>query len=256
MEEKKILICEESLDGIFTAVYEGWPEAAQGVFLEICTKEPDNLELFCTCREILPDAEKAEKVARSIRRKLGVCVYQDLCYALASTHPDKATAVFQVLWQALSGGRCNRRIMEALGDSYVSLVSKLRVKVWHEFHRHLGFVRFRELSGGLLLAQITPDNDILELLGPHFANRLPNENWMIYDEKRRKALLHPQQGTCVLYRDVVFTKEKLAELALQEEYEELWRAFVRSVTIEERKNPRLQQQFLPLKYRGNMPEFL
>ncbi len=54
--------------------------------------------------------------------------------------------------------------MDALADPSVSLVSKLRVKVWHEFHRHLGFVRFRELSGRLLLAQITPDNDILELL--------------------------------------------------------------------------------------------
>ncbi len=254
MEEKIIFICEDSLDGIFTAVYQGWTAGCAS--LEIRTQEPDNLELFCTCREVLTDAGQAEKVARSIRRKLGVSVYQDLCYALASTHPEKATAVFRVLRQALGGGRCNRRIMDALADPSVSLVSKLRVKVWHEFHRHLGFVRFRELSGRLLLAQITPDNDILELLGPHFANRLPNENWMIYDEKRCKALLHPRQGVCVLRRDVVFAKEKLAELALQEEYEALWRTFLRSVTIEERKNPKLQQQFLPLKYRENMPEFL
>ncbi len=45
---------------------------------------------------------------------------------------------------------------------------------------------------------------------------------MIYDEKRCKALLHPRQGVCVLRRDVVFAKEKLA---LQEEYEALWRTF-------------------------------
>lgn len=86
MEEKIIFICEDSLDGIFTAVYQGW--TAGGASLEIRTQEPDNLELFCTCREVLTDAGQAEKVARSIRRKLGVSVYQDLCYALASTHPE------------------------------------------------------------------------------------------------------------------------------------------------------------------------
>lgn len=256
MEEKKILICEDSLDGFFTAFYVGWPETERGISLEISTEEPDNLELFCTWQKVLTDREKAQKVAGSIRRRLGIFVYQDLCYALASTHQDKGTAVFQVLRQAFSGGRCNRRIMEALGDSHVSLVSKLRVKVWHEFHRHLGFVRFRELAGRLLFAQITPDNDILEFLGPHFADRLPNENWIIYDEKRRKALLHPKQGICVTYRNVTLTGEEFAVPAPNEDYEELWRAFCRSVTIEERKNSKLQQQFLPLKYRGNMPEFL
>ncbi len=99
MEEKIIFICEDSLDGIFTAVYQGVdsgerisgdPHAGAG--------QP---ELFCICREVLTDAGQAEKVARSIRRKLGVSVYQDLCYALASTHPEKATAVFRVLRQAL-----------------------------------------------------------------------------------------------------------------------------------------------------------
>jgi hypothetical protein len=35
----------------------------------------------------------------------------------------------------------------------------------------------------------------------------------------------------------------------------LWRAFFNAVAIKERTNPRLQQGFVPLKYRDNMLEF-
>lgn len=253
--EKVILICEDSLDGIFTGVYQGWAAAVRGAFVELRTSEPENLELFYTMQEIEADAEQAEKVARSVRRKLGVSVYEDLCLAAASVHPDKGTAVFQTLFKALSGRRCNRDIMEDLGDPYVNLTYKLRIRVWHELHRHFGFVRFREVGGQVLFSRITPDNDILAMLGPHFANRFPNENWMIYDQRRQKVLLHPRQRACTIQTQVSLTQECFQPAAETEDYEELWQAFCRTITIQERKNPGLQQQLLPLKYRENMPEF-
>lgn len=253
--EKLILICEDSLDGIFTGVYQGWTGAVRGSFVELRTEEPENLELFSVVREIRADAEQAEKVARSVRRKLGTSVYEDLCLAAASLHPEKGTAVFQTLFKALSGGGCNRKIMEDLGDPYVNLTYRLRIRVWHELHRHFGFVRFREVGGQALFSVITPDNDILAMLGPHFANRFPNENWMIYDSRRQKALLHPKQGACTIRTQVALGQEHFLPAAETEDYEELWRAFCCAVTIQERKNPGLQQQLLPLKYRENMTEF-
>lgn len=255
MEEKLVLICSDNMEGIFTAVYEGWLYGAKGGQVEICTREPESLELFCRYENIETDQDKAVKVARTIGSKLGEEAYEYICYALVSTHPGKATAVFWVLQKALAGGRCNRRIMEDLADANVNLVFKLHTKVWHEYHRFFGFLRFREIGGGVLFAQISPDNDILVMLGPHFADRFPNEQWMIYDEKRRKVLLHPRGEACTLHTDVELSQDYREELANKEEYEELWKAFCESVTVQERKNKRLQQQFVPLKFRTNMLEF-
>lgn len=253
--EKKILVCQDSMEGIFTAVYDGWIWGARGLQVEIATCEPEYPELFSTSMEILPDAEKARKVARSVKQKLGEITYQAVCYAAVSTHPNKGTAVFYLLRRAFGQGRCDRRVMEALGDPAVNLVSSLQVKVWHEIHRFYGFVRFQELGRGVLYSRISPQNDILEFLAPHFADRFPNENWMIYDQRRGKVLTHPKGGECTVYREVYTKGEEESGIAETDEYGELWKVFCQHIAIPERKNPKLQKQFLPLKFRSNMTEF-
>lgn len=252
--EKKILICENSLEGIFTAVYDGWIWGTRGKQVEISVSEPEYPQLFSTCVEIETDSEKARKVARTIRNRLGKNVYEAVCYASAAEHPSKGTAVFYVLQKALHGGRSDCHVMENLSDPAVNLVSSLQTKVWHEIHRFYGFLRFREIGGGILLAKINPRNDVLEFLGPHFQNRFPNENWMIYDEERRKILVHKKGEECTVYREMVL-KDRAGRVSEADEYGQLWNVFCRYISIPERKNPGLQRQFVPLKFRSNMTEF-
>lgn len=154
--EKKILVCDNSIEGIFTAVYDGWHWENKGISVKIAVEEPEYPELFADRVDITSDSEKAVKVARTVRRKLGEQVYEAICYASVSVHPDKGTAVFYLLRKALGGNRCDRYVLEALADPAVSLVSSLRIKVWHEIHRFYGFVRFRQMAGGILASVIHP----------------------------------------------------------------------------------------------------
>lgn len=253
--EKMILFCENSMEGIFTAVYEGWRFFVRGMTVEISVKEPECPEFFTTVIPVSSDSVKAGKVLHTIRDKLGAAVYEALCYTAVSSYPEKGTLVFRVLSRAISGKRFDRHVMENLTDPDVNRVSRIRTKVWHEIHRYYGFVRFREIGGKVLFSQITPENDILEMLAPHFENRFPNENWMICDERRSKVLLHPAGGNCSIQKDAILYTETEAAITEKEEYEELWKSFCRSITIQERKNPQLQQQLVPLKFRSNMTEF-
>ncbi len=252
-DTKMVLMCEESLRGVFTAIYDGWKYAVQGYKIEICTDMQENMELFSVYQEIVPDDEKAQKVGKSIRKKLGMQVYEDICYAIASNHPEKGTAVFYVLRLGFAAGRCNKKVMEALGDPYVNLVAKLRTKVWNEIHRFLGFVRFQE-TGGILFSKISPENDILIMLSTHFENRFPREYWMIYDEKRKKVLVHKAGEKCMIYTDVEFFPEKAEYLKETDVYETLWKTFCQSIEIKERRNRKLQQQLVPKKFQMNMIE--
>lgn len=253
--EKMLMVCEDSMEGIFTAVYDGWCWKVRGKKVEIAVQEPECMELFTTSVPVCSDQEKAGRVMRTVSDKLGHVVYEAICFTAVSCHPRKGTLIFHILWQALANRKCDRRVMENLADTEVNLVSKLRIKVWHEVHHYYGFVRFREIAGGVLFSEITPENDILEMLSPHFADRFPNENWMIYDRNREKALLHPRGTAPFIRKNVVLQEETRNSVAENEEYEELWRHFCTSITIQERKNPHLQKQLLPLKYRYNMPEF-
>ncbi len=255
--EKAVLVCEDTMEGIFSAVYDGWHWSVKGCPVEIRTEEPRGPELFCTVHHIPSDQEKSEKVLRSVRRKLGYAVYEAVCFAAVSAHPEKGTAVFRTLRSALGYGQCRRDILEDLADPWVNLLMKLRTRVWRELDHYYGFVRFRAVGREILLSRITPENDILLLLAPHFENRFPRENWVIFDGRRKKALFHPAKGKCTL-RTGISVEELPASGHYPEradEYEDLWREFCKSITIRERSNPGLQQQMLPLRFRGDMPEF-
>lgn len=256
MDEMKIVfICENTMEGIFTAIYEGWLMEKNQVQVEIRTETSQNQELFCRYEMVTTNMEEAIKVARTIRRRLGARTYECICYAAVSVHPEKGTAIFRVLRKALGGGRCVPQIMDDMADLYVNMVSKMYIRVWHEYHRYMGFVRFSEVGGGVLFAKIAPENDILVMLAPHFEDRFPNEHWMIYDEKRHKVLLHEKGKKCAVHTEVQLSEEYGEKLAEAEKYEDLWRVFCKSITIEERRNGKLQQQFLPKKFRPNMTEF-
>lgn len=202
--KKKMLICDDTMEGIFTAVYDGWRWENRGFSVGIAVREPDYPELFTENLEIISDSVKAFKVARTIKNRLGGQVYEAVCYAAASLHPEKGTAIFYLLRRALEKGRIDTRV--------------------------------------------------LELLAPHFSDRFPNENWMIYDKKRQKVLAHEQGGECTVYIQAVLNTQE-TDPVQSDEYENLWKAFCSHITIPERKNPGLQRQFVPLKFRSNMPEF-
>lgn len=253
--QKKILVCEDSLEGIFTAVYDGWRLGKSGYDVEIVTKEPQNLEFFVSYQQVETDIEKSKKVSETIRKKLGYQAYESVCYTALSVHEEKGTAIYKVLQRAIQGKYFDSSVFDALADPYANLISKLRIKVWHEIHRFYGFVRFYEMGNGVLVAKIEPENDILVMLSEHFANRFPNENWMIYDARRKKALIHPAGQKSFVHWNIQIPKKWGTELEVGSEYENLWKVFCKSVAIDERKNLKLQQQLAPLKFRENMTEF-
>lgn len=254
-QNKKIFLCDDNIEGIFTAVYDGWKWGAAGNQLKIAVSEPEGPELFCTFEKIKTDTEKAAKVTAAVKRKLGNHLYETLCYVAASSHENKGTVIFCILLKALNHGRNDRRVMDDVKDPYVALASKLYIKVWREVHKFYGFIRFSQLGNGILYSKIAPENDILFLIAPHFENRFSNENWIIYDEIRNKALLHEKKKKCVIRIGVKENFEKEYILSEKEEYEQLWRIFCKNISIKERENHVLQQQMLPLKYRSNMAEF-
>ena len=115
----------------------------------------------------------------------------------------------------------------------------------------MGFVRSSELKNGVLFSEIEAENQMLPLLADHFADRLPNEDFLIYDRAHDRCLLHRRQRPCVLVRDV---RPDTSFSDREEEIQRLWLGFCRSISIEARENPALQQQMLPLRFRKWMTE--
>lgn len=120
-----------------------------------------------------------------------------------------------------------------------------------EVHLYTGFVRF-EYVGKVLFSKITPKHQSLPYLCPHFAERYPQEQLMIYDATHRLlAIIDHGYTSFVEDLDCPVVPDSCSEAEVQAH----WRTFLEAVTIKERSNPTVQRGHLPLRFRGDMVEF-
>lgn len=258
-----IFVCEDSIDGIFSGVYDAWASHYGHSNVALTIREAENLSLFDQYISVPTDFEKSKKVARTLRLRLGMDVYSEICQAASAIESDKrrkdgidkADAIYKTIVLALSI-QDGSKVLTFLGNPYVNQVFQLSRAAGNEAHHLMGFLRFHELESGILFAKIHPKHGILSFLTEHFCDRLPEENFLIYDEDRKKAGLH-KAGAGWLITDTQGMDESFLERFSEEEYEyqRLWCGFFESIAIEARKNKALQNQNIPKRFQKDALEF-
>lgn len=248
-----VFLCNNSVDGIFSGIYDAW-DSRLGHDKVKLQMEETNFELFASYREVVVDAEKAKKVARTVRSRMGEEDYTFIYQAALSKDADKAECIYRTLVEGLMGKR-RGSVMQKLQDPYICRVFEMSRNIGNEAHHYLGFVRFRELKNGVLFSEIHPENQVLPMIGDHFADRFPCEHFMIYDSRHQVFLVHEAYKQWALVEGETLNREVTENLSEKEEqFQNLWKGFCKSIAIRERRNLKLQQQFLPLKFRKYLTE--
>jgi probable DNA metabolism protein len=253
MNSLKIFVCGNSMDEIFTAIYDAWASRYGHGNIKLVEEENlETLELFADYIKIERDFEKAIKVADSIQKKISEEAYSLVCRCALSKMKGRADVIYRFLIQGFSVGS---RITENLSNPVVHPLFTASRKVNNEAGHFLEFVRFSELKNKILFSKIRPENNILTLIAPHFSERLADENWMILDVGRETAIIH--KAGCEWF----LTDATDMNLEFIEDYSEnewqmqiLWQKFVDTIAIKERMNLKLQKQLLPNRYREFMRE--
>jgi hypothetical protein len=147
------------------------------------------------------------------------------------------------------------------GDADCRAVLAAVYKVNHEIDRMRGFLRFNPVPGpqaegsplakdAAYVAFCAPDHFVLPALASHFTRRFGEQEWAIIDEKRSLCLSrHPGESPW-LFRVPLPTCRPL----INDDWENLWRHYHRTINNEGRKNPQLQRQFMPERYWKYLPE--
>lgn len=253
---RRMLICTDNFDNMMTGIYEAWAYERDGYEIEILTGENQMYSLFCECCQIETDSDKADKVVRTIRRKLGTEIFQYVYRAAMHADSKRTEVIFRFLKKGFAMGRS---VAEDFSDPWVLRLLELSRKVWNEAQKYKGVLRFQEIyleSGEqMLLSCIEPKSNVLTLLAEHFADRLPIENWLIWDKARHSLAVHPR-GCEWFLREGLEQQEEQAFLAEEEDaYSKLWNIFCQTIGIENRYNPKCQDTMLPKWYRRHMTEF-
>ena len=191
----------------------------------------------------------------SLIREFGEHCYIIICQCIASRNNNKADNVYHMIVKGLSM-KNKLNLINDLSDNYVNNVFKMAREVNNEILHLKGFLRFQELNGDILFSKIGPKNNIITFIAPHFADRLPNENFIIYDEIRNLCVVHPEYQEWIIVSGDFLSDKELEISSYEELYSNLYKKFCQSIAIKERTNIKLQTQMLPLRFQKYMTEFI
>ena len=247
-----IFTCQDRFDSMMTCIYDAWASRLGHSNVRLMTEPIGTPELFCEYRSVRADSEKTRKVIRSIRGKISTRAYIMVYRAAMSCQPDKLDAIYRFL---IAGFHYGPSVIHYLKEPAVMRIFDIDRKVANEAHSFNEFIRFTDSPEHILVSRISPKSNVLTLVAPHFADRMPSENWMIIDETRHIAIVHPADQDYYLTSLSPEETERLTR-EYDDPYVSLWKGFFTHIGIKERENPRCQRNMLPLWYRRHMTEFI
>lgn len=243
-------IFDGSFEGLLTAIFESYERKDKAVRLTW-----DKLyqpEMLDECFEILNDEAKATRVWTGLKKKLmpqwAVMFYK----AYLSEDPQTFQDLFDFAHYIFDN---SKGAEQNFGNLHVMAVSKMDKKVNREKHRMKAFIRFQKTADGIYYCPVEPDFNVLPLIATFFKNRYADQQWIIYDVKRKYGLfynLNTVEEITYEFVSAIDTRKIALPKELTDEKEELasilWKDYFNSTNIPARKNMKLHIQHVPKRY--------
>lgn len=245
-----VLHHDGTFEGLLTAV--ACAVKSQKTIHGIYNQHQHNPNLFDTVVQVTTDSEQAVRLfdyLQGLKGKAGR-------YAIdgyLSEEPDVGMHLYQMVRECLLfGGKATQRFTSE-PIRYLHAVSH---RVHLEAHRYTGLLRFRILEDGLQYAPFEANHMIIGYLAEHFKKRFRSRRWILHDVRRDFALYWDGTAVQAVHIDEAFTGHvrqhgEVPQDQLHEDeryYQDLWQRFHGAIAIANRKNLRLQGQFMPKRY--------
>lgn len=237
-----IYICDGSPESFFTAVFDGYKDSEC-----VITSENDlQISLDSNFINIAPDLEKVKRVTDGIL-KYDKDALDDILLALRSFDCQKEQIAFGYIKTIF---KMKMLVKTAFNLPEITAFYDLLHRVTDEIHKIKGFLRFMESESGAFYAPYSPDNDITDLIMPHFVARFNAQKFVIHDIKRKIAGLYNGSDwiMCPLDEPEIVLSDS------EKSFESLWKKYYSSVNIESRPHEKQMKGYMPVRYWKFLPE--
>ena len=241
-----ILVYDGSFEGFLSLVYEVYYKKLKPT--KIYKTLPNEI-IFEEILEIQTSEENSTKVLKAIKTKFPKPIVEKILNIFMCDSRAFEVALLEFI---IIGFKDTKQLFN-INNSSVFYLSNLEKELFKNVHKMYAFLRFEELDDDTLYAKLECKFNVVYFLAKHFLKRFNNQNFIIHDINRKIAFIKTKDDYSI--QEVAFFDEPNYS-ANEEKFQKLWKRFFKGVTIEERINPKLQQQLVPLIYRTYMSEFL
>ncbi len=252
-----IFTYDGTFEGFLTCIFETYNR--KNFPVDICSRVGEQKHLFAQKIDIQSDAQKAERVWKGIQNKLRGNNKQLVFYAFLSEEQGIEMKIYRFLRRLFSE---HFNIETDFGDADVLYLTQTSQKVKKEAMRMMQFVRFQHTKEGLYFCGIEPRYDVIPLVINHFKKRFAGQKWLLYDLKRNYGILFEKENV----QEVMISSKEFSSMTGQvnenvlqegeEFYQKLWKSYFTHINIQERKNLKLQRQYMPRRFWKYLPEML
>ena len=235
-----------TFDGLLTVYFYAYKDSQ---IYDICPAYLHQPSLHSIVKEIHTESDKAERIRKSVYTKLSSTVMYNLYLLYLSELPDCNVLGLEYLRLCYNRGIA---INTAKHHPVIRQLEDYRYKVTRELDRVKGFLRFQKIDENVYYAKFAPDHNQLPLLRSHLEKRFSDQKWIVHDERRNIALAYNLHRSML----VPLTAEEAAQLleGKHDDCIDLFQRYFNTIAIKERTNKRLQDQYMPKRYREYMPE--
>ena len=235
-----------SFEGLLCCVHESY---YQKELPSLIFHHEEEQETLFPVKEIVTDLVASGKVERSIAQSISKEALRlvRVCYFSHMEHRELTILRFLRM-----GYKIGSTVTNMLAHDAVRTITKSAQNVQGESHFYREFLRFSEYNGALV-AIIEPKNFVLPMIAPHYCDRFPSEQFLIYDKTHKYALIY-QKGERTL---IPLEHLELPEADTEEKkYRTLWKQFYDTIAVEGRINPKLRRNNMPKRYWAQLTEFM
>ncbi|NUY81414.1 TIGR03915 family putative DNA repair protein [Flavobacterium sp. MAH-1] len=243
-------VFDGSFEGLLTSIFDFYDFKPKSVRLfSDANYQPGVLD---EKHDVITDETKAKRVWAGLKKKISPDWQQRFYKAYLSELPESFQHLFDFARYAFDNPD---GVETNYGHASVMAISKIAHSVDRERHRMKAFIRFQETADGIFYAPIEPDYNVLPLISVFFKNRYADQQWIIYDVKRKYGLFYDLEKVEEITFDIV-SEIQQSGISLpsgtlhqkEELYGLLWNDYFKNTNIPARKNMKLHIQHVPKRY--------
>ncbi|MDR2286919.1 MAG: TIGR03915 family putative DNA repair protein [Prevotellaceae bacterium] len=241
-------IYDNTFEGLLTCVFDAFYRRE---FPQKIVGKDTVLPLFTESFEVITDEVKSERVLNALRKKISSSALRMLFIDFLSELEGIEIIIFRYIQKTITS---KQSIELNFADADVLELSKIYKKVVREEERIRQFVRFQKTADNIYFAVIEPVYNVLLLTANFFKTRYADQQWIVYDTKRKYGLfydLNTVETVCFDNLDISPTTGNINPQKLHESelvFRELWKDYLNAITIRERINPQLQRKYMPARF--------
>lgn len=240
-----------TLEGLLCAVFLAYErhEEPEDVVAE-ASYEP---RLGQSCVHVATDFERASRVRRGVERAVGKRAFTAIMRA--STCDDRETGRIVLSFirycMARPGSLRNSPVLDELANPAVADLRRLEKRALNEAEKMRQFARFSHLENGIWFARVNPNASVVPLVMNHFADRLNDQPFIIFDEAHGLSGVYDGRAWQLVRATAVDVPEATDH---DRTMQEAWKRFYDALSVDARYNPELRRHFMPVRLWRNLAE--